>query len=98
MWPCFKVWHSSTHLSELPFLLLLRLFGFQWILKPTLHLHTSRVIRDWKRRLCGLLTFDWIIGELNLINALSCPVISSFLLPKRKRIHQKDENKVSDTH
>lgn len=86
----FQVRHSKTHLSELPLLLLLRLSGLERVLEATLHLHASRLVGCRKWRWCGRLAFDWIIGELNLTDALSCPIISSFLLPGRKHTLQDE--------
>lgn len=79
---------QQTHLSQLPLLLLLRLFGLERILEATLCLRASRLVGCWERRRWGLLAFDWIAAQLNLTDALSRPVISSFLLPRRKRVDE----------
>lgn len=86
---------SRTHLSELPLLLLLRFSGLERILEAPLHLHASRLIGCWKWSRCGRLAFDWIARQLDLADALSCSIISSFLLPRRK--HRMTKRNQSQT-
>lgn len=77
------VQRNAAHLSELPLLLLLRLFGPQRIPEHAVCLHGNGVVRPRQRRR-RLVAFQRVVGQLHLVDALSRPVIASLLLSGRR--------------